>query len=67
MSELIKDRIKKSIGKEVELWLYNGFRFLGKIVNCDNSSFEILDYKTNSYKIFKIRDLNEISIKNEIN
>ena len=66
MSELIKERIKKSIGKRILLYLKsNNFRFEGKITNYDDLYFEILDFKTNSYKIFGYGEVGELEIKRE--
>lgn len=49
-----------SVGKDVKLVLQNGFIYKGKIIDCDEKSVEILDYKSNSYHIFDfdyIKDL----------
>lgn len=65
MSEIITERLKKSIGSEVKIFLHNGFRFVGKIINCDDKYVEILDYKINSYKIIDISEINDMEISLE--
>jgi len=63
MNELIKERIKNSIGKVAKVFLHNGFRYEGKIINFDEKYFEILDFKTNAYKIIQIIDINNMEVK----
>jgi len=63
MSEIIRDRLKQSIGKEATIFLTNGFRYSGKITNCDETYVEILDYKINSYKLIRIENINDAEIK----
>ena len=62
MSEILKARLKKSIGSEVKIFLHNGFRYVGKITNCDDQFVEILDYKTNSYKIIELNEINDVEV-----
>lgn len=64
MSEIIKKRVKESLGKTILIFLRNNFRFEGKLINCDDKYLEILDYKTNSYKIFAYGEIKEIEVKN---
>ena len=63
MSELIKKRISESIGKVVLVFLKNNFRFEGKITGADKLYFEILDFRTNSYKIFAFGEIKEIEVR----
>jgi len=63
MSEIINDRLKQSIGKEATIFLTNGFRYQGKITNCDETYVEVLDYKTSSYKLIRIENINDADIK----
>jgi len=63
MSELIKKRASESIGKEVLIFLYNNFRFEGKLTNADGKFLEVLDYKSKSYKLIKISEIKEMNIK----
>lgn len=67
MNEVLKERLKESIGKEVKIFLENGFRYIGKITNCDENYVEILDYKTNSFIIIEIKNIDnaEVSIGNK--
>ncbi len=63
MSELIKKRVKESLSKTILVFLNNNFRFEGKLTNYDDDFLEILDYKTNSYKIIKFADIKELEVK----
>lgn len=63
MSELIKKRVKESVGKVVLIFLKNNFRFEGKVTNTDEDYIEILDFRTNSYKILLISEIKELEIK----
>ena len=62
MSEIIKKRVSESIGKEIKIFLHNGYRYAGKITNGDEKYVEILDYKTNSYKIIEIVDISDMEV-----
>ncbi len=53
MSDIIKKRVSESLGKEIKIFLNNGWRYAGKITNTDEQYVEIIDYKTSSYKIIK--------------
>ena len=44
MNEIIKKRIGESIGKEIKIFLNNGFRFAGKVTDCDDKYIEMLKY-----------------------
>ena len=63
MSEIIKKRVSESIGNEIKIFLHNGYRYEGKITNCDDKYIEILDYKSKSYKIIEILDVKDMEIK----
>lgn len=63
MSEVIKNRLKESVGKDIEVFLHNSFRYFGKLTNFDETYIEILDYKSNSYKILKIEDIKDAEVK----
>ena len=63
MSEIIKKRVSESIGKEIKIFLHNGWRYAGKITNCDEKYVEILDYKTSSYKIVEFVDVKDCEVK----
>ena len=63
MSEIISERLKKSVGKEVKIFLTNDFRYVGKLTNCDKIYVEVLDYKTKSYKIILITEIKDVEIE----
>lgn len=63
MSEIIKKRVKNSIGKIAKIFLINGFRYEGKIIDSDEKHVEILDFKTDSFKIILIAEINDMEIK----
>lgn len=63
MSEIIRKRVSESMGKGVTLFLHNGFRYAGKITGSDDKYIEILDYKTNAYKIIEISDIKDMEIE----
>lgn len=63
MSELIKKEISLSIGREVLIFLKNGFRFEGLIVDCDKEFIHIKDAKKGSDKFAKIDEISEIEIR----
>lgn len=63
MSEIIKKRLSNSVGKTVLVFLHNNFRYEGKVTNCDEAYLEILDFKTNSYKIISLKEIKEIEVR----
>lgn len=63
MSELIKKRVRESIGKEVLVFLLNNFRYEGKLTNFDEEYFEMLDFKTNSYKLIRMDQIKDLEVK----
>ena len=63
MSEIIIERLKSSIGKVAKVFLHNGFRYEGKITNCDEKYVELLDFKSNSYKLIEIIDIKDADVK----
>jgi len=65
MSEIIKKRVSESIGKDIKIFLHNGFRYAGKVTNCDEKYIELLDYKSSSYKIVEISDVKDLEVKND--
>lgn len=67
MSELIKKRASESLGKEIKIFLLNGFRYAGKLTDCDEECLELLDYKSNSYKIIRFVDIKDLEVKNDYN
>ena len=63
MSEIIKKRVSESLGKEAKIFLHNGYRYAGKITNNDDKYVELLDYKTNSFKIIEIVDISDMEVE----
>ena len=63
MSEIIKKRVSESIGKEVKVFLHNNFRFEGKLTNSDEKYLEILDYRSQAYKIIEFTDIKDLEVK----
>lgn len=63
MSEIIKKRVSESIGKEIKIFLNNGWRYAGKITNCDEKYVELLDYKTSSYKIIEFNEIKDCEVR----
>lgn len=63
MSEIIKERLRESISKEVKIFLHNGFRYVGKLTNTDDKFCEVLDYKTSSYKLIRFQDIKDCEVK----
>jgi len=64
MSEILIARLKESIGSYAKIFLHNGFKFEGKITNCDDDFVELLE--TKGYKIIKISDINDLDILKEV-
>jgi len=63
MSEIIKKRVEANIGKVVLIFLNNNFRFEGKLTGCDNDYLEMLDFKSDSYRIIKFSEIKELEVK----
>lgn len=63
MSDIIKKRVSESVGKEIKIFLHNGFRYAGKITNTDEKYVELLDYKTSSYKIINFNDIKDCEVR----
>ena len=60
MSELLIDRLKKSIGWTCKIFLKNGFRYEGKITGVDEEYLEILEPR--GYKLILIKDIKDCDI-----
>ena len=62
MSQIIKESLDKNKGKLVTIFLVNGYRFYGKILNYDEVYVEILDYHTkpNKIKIIRVDTISQI-------
>jgi len=62
MSDIIKKRVSESIGKEIKIFLHNGYRYAGKITNCDDKYIELLDYRSGAYKIIDISEVKDLEV-----
>lgn len=56
MNEILKERLKNSVGKRVLIFLHNGFRYEGKITNCDDKWIEILN-KFDKYDLIEFGNI----------
>ncbi len=56
----MSERLKSSVGKHAKIFLNNGFRFEGKITNCDDTYVELLEPK--GYKIILIKEISDVDI-----
>lgn len=63
MSEIIIERVKNSIGKEVKVFLLNGFRYAGKLTNFDEKYIEVLDTVSSSYKLILMDEIKDMEVK----
>jgi sRNA-binding regulator protein Hfq len=63
MSDILKTRLSESLGKDIKLFMHNGFKYEGKLTNSDEKYLEILDYKTNSFIIKEIIDVRNVEVR----
>lgn len=63
MSEIINNKLRESLGKVIKVYLNNGFRFEGKLTNSDEKYIEILDFRSDSWKILLIDDIKDLEVK----
>ena len=63
MSETIKEKLTKNIGKVVTVFLLNNFKFQGILKNVDSDFLEILDEKSSQLKLIAVKSISEISLK----
>lgn len=63
MSELLINKLKDSIGKEVLIFLANNFRFECKVVRCDDTFLEIYDLRKFKSKFIRLSEITEVEIK----
>lgn len=65
MSEILDKRLKASVGKNIILFIKEtNFRYRGKITGYDGTWLEILDSKTNAYKVFLLDEIKEFEVEN---
>lgn len=62
MSEILRGRLKESVGSSAKIFLHNGFKFEGKITNCDDKYVELLE-EGRGYKIIEIMNISDADIK----
>lgn len=62
MSEIIKERLTNSLGKVIKVFLNNGFRFEGKLTNLDDKYLEILDFRSQAFKIILLDDIKDLEV-----
>lgn len=60
---MIEERIKKGIGKDAKFFLKNNFFYFGKITNYDEVYVEFLDYKTKSYMLRKLEEIDRVEVQ----
>ena len=65
MNEIMRKRLKESLGKTILIFLNNNFRYEGKLTGSDERYIEMLDFKTNSYKVIAIKEVKDLEVKNE--
>lgn len=60
----MKKRIEESSEKVIKVILKsNGWKYEGKLNNFDDTYIEILDFKSNSYKIIRIDDIDTLEVR----
>ncbi len=63
MSEIIKKRVKENLGKNIKIFTNNNFRYIGKLVNCDDDFVEIFDEYIKGYKIIRISNIKDLEVR----
>jgi len=66
MSEIIKERLEKNIGKNIKIFLKNDFRFKGILIKYDETFIEILDDVKRYPIIIRIDELKELFALEEV-
>lgn len=62
MSDVIQKRLSDSISSSAKIFLHNGFKFEGKITNCDEKYVELLE-PGRGYKIIEIVDISNVEVQ----
>lgn len=65
MNEEMIKRMNEFKGKDITIFLKNGFHYFGRLLSNDEKWVEILDYKTNSFRLFSFDDISNFEIKND--
>ena len=63
ISELVRESIKQSIGINIIFFLNNGFRFEGKVLECDDTYLKYFDSKKNCIRLQKLEEIQEAELK----
>jgi len=66
ISQVMIDRLKKSIGSNAVLFLKNNFRFEGVITNCDDQYVEILQKSNSKYKLIELDRISDADVDSGI-
>ena len=53
-NELLSAELLKFLGKEIKLYLKNGFFYQGKILDLDNNFLVLFDFKTQQKRVFNL-------------
>ncbi len=62
MNDVIRNRLKESLSSSAKIFLHNGFKFEGKITNCDDKYVELLE-PGRGYKIIEIIDISNVEVR----
>ena len=63
ISELVIESIKQSKGMPIIFFLNNGFRFEGKVLDCDGIYLKYFDIKKNCIRLQKLEEIQEAELK----
>jgi len=63
-SDVKIESLRKAISKDATLFMQNGFRYSGKLLNSDENYVEILDYKSSKIKVLEIIEIKDFEILN---
>ena len=58
----MKKRMEESVNKDIKIVLQNNYRYAGKLTDYDEKYLEILDYKSNSYHVFKLDNVKDLEV-----
>lgn len=63
-SEILLKKLKGCVGENVLVFIQNGFRFEGRVLDCDDEFIVIDEIKRGTQKIIGLEQIKEIQIKN---
>lgn len=62
--DIMKKRLRGSVNKTIKIILKsNGWKYEGKLTNFDEKYLELLDFKSNCYKIVSISDVDNLEVR----